>query len=219
MIAVTFALPAESSEFVRLIAQGRLHGHEVRVLHTGVGQRITETRLAAFFAEHAPRLLVSSGFAGALTDELKPGDIFAAENFSAPALLSSIKQGQARSGRLETIDAVMDSLGERAAFAQRTGAMAVDMETRFIADACADARVPLLSLRAISDSPSAPFGIPARILFDVEKQRTPYGKLALHLMKHPGAIGKLTALAKQVGTARSALTAALDNFLRGLDVH
>ncbi len=219
MIAVTFALPNESSEFVRLIENDRLHGHEVRVLHTGVGRRMAQTRLAAFFQEHSPRLLISSGFAGALSDKLKPGDIVAAENFSAPALLTAMAKDKVQIGRLETIDTIMDSLGERAALARQTGAIAVDMETRFIADACTRANVPMLSLRAISDSPAAPLGIPAQILFDLERQRTPYASLAFHVLKHPNAIGKLITLARQVGVARRALTAALDNFLDGLDMH
>ena len=53
MIAITFALPAESSDFVALLEnpaldsregvesiRGRLHGKSVAVIHTGVGRKI-----------------------------------------------------------------------------------------------------------------------------------------------------------------------------------
>ena len=52
MIAVTFALPAESEDFVRLFSRprsisragyeatcGELHGQTIAVVHTGVGER------------------------------------------------------------------------------------------------------------------------------------------------------------------------------------
>ncbi len=137
---------------------------------------MAQTRLAAFFQEHSPRLLISSGFAGALSDKLKPGDIVAAENFSAPALLTAMAKDKVQIGRLETIDTIMDSLGERAALARQTGAIAVDMETRFIADACTRANVPMLSLRAISDSPAAPLGIACANSF---RSRTPANSICL----------------------------------------
>ncbi|MGZ5003770.1 MAG: 5'-methylthioadenosine/S-adenosylhomocysteine nucleosidase family protein, partial [Chthoniobacterales bacterium] len=82
MIVITFALPNESSGFVRLIANGRLHGHEVRVLHTGVGERAARACMAKLFQKNSPRLLISSGFAGGLTNEVKVGDLLLAENFS-----------------------------------------------------------------------------------------------------------------------------------------
>ncbi|MDQ6940636.1 MAG: hypothetical protein M3119_10825 [Verrucomicrobiota bacterium] len=208
MIAVTFALPNESSDFVRRLTNGRLHGEEVRVLHTGVGERAATKCLATFFEKNSPRLLISSGFAGALTDELRPGDIFIAENFAAPALLNSYHGGHM--GRLQTIETILDSLGERSALAHRTGAMAVDMETKFIAQACREAKVPMLSLRAISDSPSAPFPIPPSMLFDLERQRTRHGPLAFHLLKHPTSVGKLLSFAKQIAIARRSLTNALE---------
>ncbi len=219
MIAVTFALPNESSDFVRRLTNGRLHGEEIRVLHTGVGKRAAEKQITNFLREDVPSTLISAGFAGALTNTLQPGDIFLAENFSTQALLARVKSDDWHVGRAETVDAVLDSLGERAALAQKTGAMVVDMETRIIAEACARVQVPMLSLRAISDTAAAPFEIPARVLFDLARQRTPYAALLLHLLKNPNAIGKLFSLARQVALARGALASALDQLIRLISEH
>src|SRR6516162_5017755 len=86
LIAVTFALPAESSGFLRRLnnksrsprngiqtVRGKIDNREVEVLHTGVGERICHQRVAGFLQHQQFDLLISSGFAGALSDELKAG--------------------------------------------------------------------------------------------------------------------------------------------------
>jgi nucleoside phosphorylase len=101
MIAVTFALTAESADFIRLlqdrepsprggaaVVAGTLYNHPVCVVHTGVGEKSACARVGQFLAETKPSLLISSGFAGAITDELKPGDVLLAENFCTPELLA-----------------------------------------------------------------------------------------------------------------------------------
>jgi hypothetical protein len=226
MIAVTFALPAESSDFIRLLQDcertdacvaGRLHNHVIRVLHTGVGERVARERVAAFLANSDdPQLVISAGFAGATTDTLQPGDLLLAENIGAPELLAATRSAlvriNVRAGKLATAPAVIDSGAERAALAET--ADAVDMETRMIAASCAERGIPVLSLRAITDTPSFPFPAPAHVLFDVEQQRTVASRLVLYLATHPLAIAKLVAFAKRVSAARAGLAAALDLLLR-----
>lgn len=216
MIAVTFALPNESSDFVRLLRKSD-YAERIEVCHTGVGKRAAQTRVADFLKAHSPRLLISAGFAGAVSNELNIGDIFFAENFSDAALLASIRQFGVV-GRLETVAAIADDPKERADFVRR-GVAAVDMETDVIANACAQRQIPMLSLRAISDTPAAPLGIPAEVLFDLERQRTNFVKLFEHVVTHPRQFAQLMKIARQTTTARRALATALDQVLRRLDVH
>src|SRR3954470_18569257 len=101
MIAVTFALPNESSAFVRLLRRegtvtpgshrtlGALQGRAVCVLHTGVGQKNARQRISSFLREQTPQLLVSSGFAGALHDGIRVGDLLLALNYSTARLISA----------------------------------------------------------------------------------------------------------------------------------
>jgi nucleoside phosphorylase len=210
MIAVTFALRAESSDFLR-------QHRDAAVLHTGVGQRAVDRTLEAFIEASAPELLISSGFAGALGSELNVGDVLVAENFSDGALLECARSATAvRVATLETVQRVADSPAERARIAQSSGAAAVDMETKFIAAVCSRRGIPMLSLRAITDAPASPFRIPSDVLFDLERQRTPATRLIAHLVRHPTAVGQLMNIARQVKIARHSLTLAVTAVLDAL---
>jgi nucleoside phosphorylase len=231
MIAITFALPAESSDFVPLLTKpvacaaegvksirGQIHGRAVEVFHTGVGEKSCRAQIEVFLRRQQFKYLVSAGFAGALDQELQVGDLLLSENFSSPELLGSAHLDFAGAGiflgKLATVPGIVDSKSERDRWAAESGAAAVDMETEFIAAACAAQRIPMLSLRAISDTPSKPFPAPPNVLFDLEKQKTNLGRLALYLMTHPGALGRLNIFRQRIALARKTLTSALEKMLR-----
>ncbi|HYJ04159.1 MAG TPA: hypothetical protein VEX43_03435 [Chthoniobacterales bacterium] len=231
MIAITFALPAESSDFVALLEKpavnsregvesirGRLHGKSVAVIHTGVGRKACSERMDILLRRERFEYLISAGFAGALERELRIGNVLVSENYSSPELSRSPQLDLADEGiflgKLLTVSGVIESNAERERLAAETGAAAVDMETEFIAEACADHHLPMLSLRAISDTPSEPFPAPAHVLFDLEKQQTDFARLAFYLMRNPGAISRLKAFQKRVGVARRALAGTLEKIVR-----
>ena len=229
MIAITFALPAESSDFVNLlekpdrsshdgVIRGHLHGKTVALLHTGVGEKVCRDRMPGFFQGERFEYLISAGFAGALEKELRIGDLLLAENFSSPELLQSptlnLPEDRVFHGPLVTLPGMIDAADEREALAAKTGAIAVDMETKFIADACARHKTPMLSLRAISDTPSEPFPAPPNVLFHLEKQKTDFARLGLYLLSHPGAISRLNSFRQRIAGARKNLTAALERIIR-----
>jgi nucleoside phosphorylase len=242
-IAVTFALPAESSEFLRRlrdrtgidrngirISRGKIDDQMIEVIHTGVGEEVCRQRVARFLSatgrirrgeqDQQFDLLISTGFAGALSDELKVGDLLLAKNFStidlkqAHSLLSSLLIHPID---LLTVSAMIDSSEERERIARESGAAAVDMETEFIARACADHGVPLLSLRVITDTPREAFPAPAHILFDVAKQRTDLGKLAGFFLMHPQRVPHLLAFARKITRARKILADALFQVLHNIE--
>ena len=229
MIAITFALPAESAGLVRLlrekerhpcgdtqILRGKIDGRSVEILHTGVGEKVCRRRVAKFLQDRQFNLLISAGFAGALTERLKVGDVLLAENFStadirqAESLLSGIP---VQLGRLITTSQVIDSAEERFELARSSGAAAADMETEYVARACAENALPMLSLRVISDSPARPLPAPPRILFDIDEQKIKPTRLTVHLIAHPTAAWKLTRFARQIRRARKSLTSAIVDLL------
>ena len=231
MIAIAFALPAESSDFVRLLTKpviyaregmesirGQIHDRSVAVFHTVVGEKRCRTHIDNFLRQQQFKYLISAGFAGALDEELRIGNLLLSENFSSPELLASPHLDFADAGlfvgKLATVPGVIDSKFERDRWAAESGAAAVDMETEFIAAACAAHRVPILSLRVMSDTPSEPFPAPPEVLFDLEKQKTNFAGLAFHVMTHPGALMRLNAFRQRVALARQSLTSALDTLLR-----
>ncbi|MGI9115849.1 MAG: hypothetical protein ACR2FX_12655 [Chthoniobacterales bacterium] len=220
MIAVTFALPAESSAFVRRLGErrrdgriirGRLSGQAISLFHTGVGALECEKRLRTFLQRERPRVLISSGFCGATRDALVPGDILIAENYSSAELMSAVKRSipDTTFGRLFSADRVVDPAKDRYAVGREHDAMAIDMESGVIARICREREIPMLSLRVVSDSPAAPFPAPAEVLFDVVAQRTKLSAVFAHLARHPAAAMRLVHFSRQIATARTSLAEAL----------
>ncbi len=230
MIGLTFALPTESCGFRRLlinrrdvstsgveVLHGEIHGKGVALLHTGVGRKICEQRIRDFLRAQPITCLISSGFAGALDDNISVGELLVAENFSDPNLLGLSRdllvKHRAKFGRLHTATTMIDDASGRAALATETGAVAVDMETEFIAHACSERNIPMLSLRVISDTPLQSLPAPPAVLFDLNRQRTPLAALAFHLTTHPMSVPRLIGFARQISRAREALTSALVELL------
>jgi nucleoside phosphorylase len=238
MIAVTFALPAESSEFLRRLhdkshtdrdgvraIRGKIEDRAIEVLHTGVGEKVCRQRLGKFLSARrtAGRIrggeqdqqfdcLISAGFAGALDNDLKIGDLLLAENFSTAHLRetrASLSGLHIHIANLLTVPALIDSPEERNKLALTSGAVAADMETEFIARACAACGIPLLSLRVISDTPHNRLPAPANLLFDIERQQTRMLKLATHLLAHPSRVPRLVHFASRIAHARKILAGAL----------
>ena len=90
MIAITFALPAESSGLVGLmrkkkrasssggkIVYGKIDNQSIAILHTGVGRKSCERKIDSFLRTERPRCLISSGFAGAAQVGDTSGEVFA----------------------------------------------------------------------------------------------------------------------------------------------
>jgi hypothetical protein len=111
---------------------------------------------------------------------------------------------------------LIDSPEERNKLALTSGAVAADMETEFIARACAACGIPLLSLRVISDTPQHRLPAPANVLFDIERQQNRILKLATYLLAHPSRIPRLVHFARQIAHVRKTLATALVEVVRGL---
>jgi nucleoside phosphorylase len=242
MVAITFALPAESAEFLRCLRdksradrngirtiRGKIDDRAVEVLHTGVGENVCRQRMAKFLSatgrirrgEHDQHFdyLISAGFAGALNDRLQVGDLLIAKNFStlwSAENRSSLSSLPIHIADLLTVPALINSGEDRNKLALTSGAMAVDMETEFIARACTVHGVPLLSLRVVSDTPKELFPAPTDVLFDVERQQTQMLKLATYFFAHPHRVPRLLQFARRIVRARRILASALVTIVRGL---
>jgi adenosylhomocysteine nucleosidase len=228
-IAITFALPSESSGLVRRLQaverhdnllSGKIDNRAVTILHTGVGAKACDARLEILLHKARPSLVISSGFAGAVSEQLRVGDLILSENFSDPGLLANAKRilhdRQPRVVKLFTSTSIIDSVAERNEIARAADAAAVDMETGAIADVCKVHGVPLLSLRVISDTVSQPFPAPPSVLFDIEGQQTNFARLFAYLLREPGSIWRLFRFARQIASARARLTDAIVAVVREL---
>jgi nucleoside phosphorylase len=223
MWAITFALPAESSGFRRLLRRrveagpfctGELHGCRLVVFHTGVGPKICRQRLPQLFMNKEIEGLISAGFAGGLDATLRAGDLLVADNFSTERMLGAARQilPGARFGALITTPKIVETADAREELREHSGAIAADMETGVIAAACAG--IDFLSLRVISDTAAEPFPLPADVLFNLRKQKTRPGRLGRHLIRHPTALPRLLSFSRRIQRVRAELARALETILR-----
>lgn len=236
---VTFALPAESRPFVKTLAaeapilpRGRAprlpthvghHGErDLTVVHTGVGDSSDgRGRLRAVLgAADGARWVISAGYAGGLAPDLRVGDLVLGRNHSDTGLLNVarllLENERPHVGTLLTRGAALETAADKAALHAATGALAVDMETSWIAGVCAEFGVPLLSLRVVSDASTQSFPVPGRILFDAARQRPRYLALPLWLLAHPGRIAPFAAFVRGLGPARVRLTRAVCHLIAHL---
>jgi nucleoside phosphorylase len=229
-IAVTFALPAESSEFLRRLGnksradrngisifRGTIGDYSIEVLHTGVGENICRKRIAKFLENQQFDFLISAGFAGSLNHELHVNDLFVAKNFSTLDLkhtASSLSNISIHVANMLTMPALIDSSAERIRIARESGASAVDMETEFISRACAARGIPLMALRVITDTPTQPFPAPPNVLFDIQQQQTDIAALAKFFLTNPSRMPGLVRFTRRIALARKNLADALVEVMR-----
>ncbi len=190
----------------------------VAAVHVGVGELPSRREAFDRFlrATTAPRVrrLIVSGFAGALRPGLAVGDLVLGENHSDPALLGSARGSLAGEplhvGHLHTEPSAVETAAAKAAMFAATGALAVDMETAWVAAAGARAGVPTLSLRVISDAADQDFPVPGGVMFDPVRQRPRYVSLPVYLALHPGRVGPFARFVRGLGPARARLAGALE---------
>jgi adenosylhomocysteine nucleosidase len=235
MIAVTFALPDESIRVRRALShagversaaaegwRGMIAGREVLLTHTGVGAEAATAAARALLDEHAVQFVVSAGYAGGLEAWLGRGDLFLAENRSDPRLIlcadTALAEipGRVHRGALASTAAPVESPNAKNALRRKAGAAAVDMETEAIAQVCEAARVPMLSVRAISDTSEDALPVPFAEWFDMQRQRPRIVRLLRHLALHPGTIPAFAKFVRGLAKPRAALADAIPAVLAAL---
>jgi nucleoside phosphorylase len=127
----------------------------------GVGAR-PAAAAAVLMADHfKPDALVSSGFCGALSDDLETGDlILGGTRKQKPdeKLLEIARRAapKARTGLVRTVEKVVLDPEEKKKLRQDKGALAIDMEAEAVALAARSKGVGFLSAKAVIDTPSEP---------------------------------------------------------------
>lgn len=199
----------------------------VAVVHVGMGDSPAQReRLERFLAEEAPaaRRLIAAGFAGALRPGMAVGELLLGENFSDPGLLATARRalaghgGEWHVGALRTETVVAETTAAKAALhaAEPAGALAVDMETAWVAEVATRANVPALALRVISDAADQDFPVPGGVMFDPVRQRPRYLALPAYLATHPARIGPFVRFVRGLGPARERLAEGLQSVIRAL---
>lgn len=202
MIVVTACFRAET----RAIAPHR----GARIAHTAMGARAADDLRHAVGRGDRPSLLLSTGFCGGLTSDLRLGDLVIADEIRTRREIVRVDAAlveRARSllgaggltvrvGAVECSDSVADR-SEKTALAAR-GGVSVDLESGPLASWARANHVPFLS---------------CRVVLDVADEEFPFSAgapLWVSALRHPAATARV---ARAAGVAARKLGAAVDCLL------
>ena len=174
-IAVVFALSIEAGGMIDLLEDGvttrfQTHvehagswdGRRLVIVESGVGQEAAADTTSAVLALHNPKWIISAGFAGSLREDLRKGHILMANEVADASNglltigLNIDEEAAANSrglhiGRLLTVDRLIRTKTEKEQLSQEHAALACDMETFAIVEACQSGNTPCMSVRVVSD--------------------------------------------------------------------
>ena len=151
MLKLVFALP-EEARVVRRRVRGVFGGQEVSLSFVGVGAgRIAELQRSVELTK--PRMVISSGFAGATRSLLEPGDFVLSTNYTDADIAEFLSRQKIfdAAGPFFQVQQVA-SASAKWSLNRSQGAVAVDMESEAIADLCRRKGIPLVTARMISDA-------------------------------------------------------------------
>lgn len=201
------------------------------VIQTGVGPQKARTVARAFLEKHRFSLVLSSGFACALTpaavgdirigvrvamvDAHEAGTLDCVEVEGSErerweaALKKSGSCQSAASGTFISTDRIVYRAAEKVALAQRTQAVGLDMESAALAGEAKAAQVPFLIVRSVSDL------LLEELPLDFNLFLRPTGWLqgVWALMAHPSSLLGLARLRRQSAVAADTLTRCLQAVL------
>ncbi len=175
--------------------------------------RAGAARLVAAGCSH----LLSFGLAGGLADYLVAGDLLLpVEVVTGDGRRLPVEPGWHRAARdllsdlapttgaLAASDVAVDSVAAKQALAQRAGAVAVDMESRQVAEAATAAGLPWLVIRAVADE-SSQILPPAALVGVTAAGTTDLLAVLKSLVSTPGQLGALIRLGRAAAAAHRTL--------------
>ena len=134
---------------------GTVNGHSLRLCLSGMVPSVAHVRVQRFLDDFRPDIMISCGLAGALKPHLIVGDLIVQSRRADLVALaeSALKDAGVpyHVGSLVTVSKPVLSPVDRRALAERTKAIAVDMESQTIAGFCHERSIPCLALKGVSD--------------------------------------------------------------------
>lgn len=198
-----------------LTKTGHWKGMPLISARIGMGHPGLAEKIGVWLAAHPCRAVLLAGLAGALDPAWDEGDLtsFQAENWQEFHRWSS-QQTTIRPGKWHTAHEIIATGEAKLALGQRTGCGIVEMEWDYVAEACHQARIPLVGLRSVSDH--ADKLLPADLFLlgcDRESGASTPGKIACHLLLRPWRLVELLPAVAGCTRARGVMSQAVTDFL------
>ncbi|MSR65631.1 MAG: hypothetical protein EXS18_07615 [Verrucomicrobiae bacterium] len=212
MITFICALPQEAKHLRNLASVQ--NGH-TQLICSGVGPRNAERATRKLLAAFKPTLVISTGVAGALSPSLRIGDVIVAaevvddssgQRFACTRHSALSTQHSA----LLSVSHMITSAAEKKTLGQKSGAIAVDMESAAIARLCLEHGVPFAAIRAISDTAEEVLPEAVTRFFNESGGLRPV-RVLVELLKQPSLLRALRRLQVQTTTASESLCRLLQS--------
>jgi adenosylhomocysteine nucleosidase len=208
--------------------RAEIGGKKFAVIGHGIGhRRAAETARHAFDSVPGAELVIGTGVVGALSSGLKPGDLILCDRvmtidgdgrIAEPAIaiddsrLQQIGRSLAgagipySTGAILTSHRVLASGAEKRSAKERTGAIAVDMETVALASEAATRNIPFIAIRAVLDEiDDEIFGAE---MADEDGNVKPLAATS-YLIRNPATVLKLPKMIRNLSRATAAIADAL----------
>ena len=211
-VGVVFALGIEAGGLEDLLSgvvtrrgdgvlthEGGLRGRRLVVVQSGAGREAAARATEALIGGHQPRWIISAGFAGGLTSDLKRHDLLMVDglvDLQGNRLAIDLKVNPAdvaqmpnvHLGRLLTADRIVRRTDEKRSLGAKHAAVAVDMETFAVAEVCRQRKVRFLAVRIISDAVDDELPPDVEKLIRQKKPLRKFGAVAGTLINRPGSV-------------------------------
>ncbi len=184
-------------------------------------QRATETLLQAY----RPRLVISAGFAGGLSPDLNPADVAMAQRIvrlAGPAVVverTMLERFQVEGvtiGPFAEVEAIVSAAGAKRAWAERTDAVACDLESAAVAEVCIPHATPFLAVRAITDAVDEDLPNDLAPLMEARGAARTLGAVVGSLWRRPASLKDMWNLHERAVVAAAALGRVLVQIIERL---
>lgn len=205
-VVVLFALEREAAPF------RRANIPSVSILVCGVGSDAARMAADAAIRWQSPDIVVMAGFGGALIPSLTVGDVAIATDVSDEAGSSwpCLDVGQ-QCSRLLSTSRLISTPSEKRLLAERHRAVVVDMESAGVAAVCEKHSIPLLAVRAVSDTIDT--ALSPRLVKLLCGGRVSPLRAALALVRQPSLAWEFRRLARDTRIAARKLAASLADIM------
>ncbi len=207
---------------------GKWGKQNIVMVQSGVGKQRADDATLQVIDRFQPRVLISTGYAGAVQPELNVGDLviadaileakeevkyFPDQDWLGRAMNIPCPDGvKAIVGGLLTVNTVIHDSATKWELGKSYSVQAVEMETSAIARVAEEQGLPLLSVRVISDRLNQELLDSSSFLGrDGEISNL---KAGWYVLTHPGSIKSALSLRAQTKIATQALTRFLSDLLR-----
>jgi adenosylhomocysteine nucleosidase len=209
---------------------GKWKNKNILLVRTGVGKQRAEETTRQVIEKFHPEVIISMGYAGALIDGLKVGDLFIAdcvlseegetleidcppnsEWLDLAKNTPPLEQTKIKFGRLITVNSVIHSPEAKKCLASQFSAQVVEMETLVIARLTKENQIPFISVRGISDEVNHELIDSSSFLGDdgeISKI-----KAGWYVLTHPKSFKSALSLRSQTQVATRNLTAFLSDLI------